>query len=252
MATGGSDPSLPSPGVTINLVTKRGTNQVAGSARALYTGGSQWDYGVEVGGPLWKDRAWIWGAAASNSYLGQTFFLPSGEPVRSQETDKYLNGKLTAQLAPANTLTLAYLGFQRGVDGRDAGPQRSEPTTLDVHWPGASYKVEDSQVLSERLFATLNFSYVAVHRTAIPKGGLDRAGRRGHGLRVEEQLYLEVHRTAAAQRRGDGVRLLRHAERCSTSSSSASATGTPTSSRRRPGRATRSWASPSSSPPRRP
>ena len=171
VTTGGSDPSLPSPGVTINLVTKRGTNQIAGSARGLYADGSQWDYGLEAGGPIWKDRVWIWGAAASNSYLSQTFFLPSG-PVRSQETDRYFNAKLSAQPAPANTLTLAYLGFQRGVDGLGAGPQFTEPTTQDVHFPGASYKIEDSQVLSAKIFAALNFSYVSAHRTAIPKGGL--------------------------------------------------------------------------------
>jgi hypothetical protein len=170
--TGGSDPSLPSPGVTVNLVTKRGTNLLAGSARGLYADGSQWDYGAEAGGPLWKDHVWIWGAAASNSYLGQTFYLPSGEPTRSQETDKYFNAKLTAQPAPGNALTLAYLGFQRTVDGRGASPQRSEPTTQDVDFPGASYKLEDSQVVSDKLFATFNFASVTVHRTAIPKGGL--------------------------------------------------------------------------------
>ena len=37
VVTGGTDPSLTTPGVTLNLVTKRGTNQFLGSARVLYT-----------------------------------------------------------------------------------------------------------------------------------------------------------------------------------------------------------------------
>ena len=173
VTTGGSDPSLSSPGVTVNLVTKRGTNRIAGSARALYTDGAQWDYGLEVGGPLWKDRVWIWGAVARNSFVADTFFLPDGESVRSQETDRPANAKLTAQLVPANALTLAYVGYQRSVSGRGAGPQRSQPTTLDVDFPGESYRAEDSHVFSEKLFAALKFAYVPVHRDALPQGGLD-------------------------------------------------------------------------------
>ena len=73
VTTGGSDLALASPGVALNLVTKRGTNELKGSARALYTGGAGWDYGVEAGGPLWKDRVWLWGAFAHNDYLGQPF-----------------------------------------------------------------------------------------------------------------------------------------------------------------------------------
>ncbi len=173
VATGGSDPSLSGPGVSLNLVTKRGTNQITGSARGLYTGGAQWDYGLEVGGPLWKDRLWIWGAGASNSFLGETESLPDGETVRSQESHTHWNAKLTAQLLPSNTLTFSYLRWERLVDGRGAGPQVSEPSTWDVTFPGESYKMEDSHVLSERLFGALYFSYVPVSREAVPKGGLE-------------------------------------------------------------------------------
>lgn len=173
VTTGGSDPSLSSPGVTISLVTKRGTNELAGSARALYTDGSQWDYGLELGGPLWMDHIWIWGAGATNSYLGQTEYLPDGEPVRSQDASRHWNAKLTAQLAPANALTLAYFNHTRLVDGRGAAPDRSEPTTVDVTFPTESFKVEDSQVLSKNFFAALSFSYAPIERKAVPKGGLD-------------------------------------------------------------------------------
>jgi hypothetical protein len=171
VATGGSDVSRSAPGVSLNLVTKRGSNRFLGSARALYTDGSQWDYGAEVGGPLWKDRLWIWGAGASNAFLGQTSFLPEGEPVRSQETQTHWNGKLTAQVVPSNSLTLFYLRWTRFVDGDGASPTTSQESTRDVTFPGESYKIEDSHVFSERLFGSLYLSYVPVSRDAIPKGG---------------------------------------------------------------------------------
>ncbi len=73
VTTGGSNLGLASPGVALNLVTKRGTNDLKGSARAYFTGEAGWEYGVEAGGPLWKDRVWLWGAFAHNDYLGQPF-----------------------------------------------------------------------------------------------------------------------------------------------------------------------------------
>ena len=174
VATGGSDPALSVPGVTINLVTKRGTNRIAGTARVLYTDGSQFDYGLEVGGPLWKDRIWMWGAWARNSYLTQTEFLPDDTPVRSQDSNRHWNAKLTAQLAPANSLTLAYRHHARLVDGRGASPQVSEPSTLDITWPGESYRIEDSQVLSENLFAAVDFSYSPVEGTRFRRAASTR------------------------------------------------------------------------------
>jgi len=67
VTTGGSNPSLATAGVSVNLVTKRGTNQLLGSARGFYTGGAGWEYGIEAGGPVWKDHLWFWGAASSNA-----------------------------------------------------------------------------------------------------------------------------------------------------------------------------------------
>src|SRR5262249_32260510 len=108
IATGGSDPSIATPGVTLNVVTKRGTNQILGSARALYNDTTGWDYGAEIGGPVWKDRVWLWGAGASNKYLGQTF-IALGQPSQSQNHVVNWNAKLNAQLAPANALAFPYV-----------------------------------------------------------------------------------------------------------------------------------------------
>ena len=87
--TGGSDPRIETPGVQLNMVTKRGTNDIRGSGRYMYTPNSLQakptipgeaayyldatnkvnfvrDYGVEAGGPIWKDRLWFWGARGDN------------------------------------------------------------------------------------------------------------------------------------------------------------------------------------------
>ncbi len=134
VVTGGSDPGLATPGVALNLVTRRGTNELKGSGRGYYFFPSSvgsadqvpsdggWDYGLEAGGPLWKDRLWLWGAYARNAVPGQTFFLPDGEPVRTTSHLEHWNAKLNAQPVPANSLTLFYLHFDKIVDGRGAGP----------------------------------------------------------------------------------------------------------------------------------
>src|SRR5437763_1641686 len=87
VTTGGSDPRIQTPGVQLNMVTKRGTNDFRGSGRYLYTPESLSDeakvpaeasgylsltnkvnfirdYGAELGGPILRDHLWFWGARA--------------------------------------------------------------------------------------------------------------------------------------------------------------------------------------------
>ena len=85
LTTGGSDPRIMTPGVQVNMVTKRGTNDIKGSGRAFQTR-KAWqakpqipseaktyltginqinrinDDGGEIGGPIIKDKLWFWGA----------------------------------------------------------------------------------------------------------------------------------------------------------------------------------------------
>src|SRR5205085_1309158 len=87
ITTGGSDPRVMTPGVQLNMVTKRGTNDWRGSGRYFYTPGSYQadatvpteatpylaftnrinyvrDFGGEAGGPVCKDHLWLWIAAS--------------------------------------------------------------------------------------------------------------------------------------------------------------------------------------------
>jgi hypothetical protein len=174
VATGGSSLALPSPGVTVNLVTKRGTNELRGSARALYTGGAGSDYGVETGGPLVKDRVWLWAAFARNDYVGQDFENFVGEPLHSQDHLEHWNAKLNGQPVPANSLTLSYTHFHRTFPGWQTGRDQDADSTLTNFHPGQSYRVEDSHVFSPNLFASGYVSYVPVESNDVPDGGLDQ------------------------------------------------------------------------------
>jgi Carboxypeptidase regulatory-like domain/TonB-dependent Receptor Plug Domain len=171
VVTGGSDPSIPSSGVSINLVTKRGTNELKGSARGIYSGAG-WDYGLEAGGPLWKDHLWLWGAGARNAFLGDTIVLED-QTYRSKPTLEHWNAKLSAQLFPANSLTLSFLHFDKLYEHRNDFGNVTLETTWNQTTPTVAYRAEDSHVLSEKLFASLYFSYLDKTFTLAPEGGLD-------------------------------------------------------------------------------
>src|ERR1700682_1672205 len=126
ITTGGSDPRIETPGVQLNMVTKRGTNDIRGSGRYFYTPGSMQadatvpteaayylaatnkinfvrDYGAEAGGPVWKDHIWFWAARGdqkisnqASSTLSSTGTLSTGLFDNIVLRDK--NAKLNAQI----------------------------------------------------------------------------------------------------------------------------------------------------------
>jgi hypothetical protein len=195
VVTGGSDPSIATSGVTLNLVTRRGTNQTHGSARVFATdsawqakpvlseeekrqrdaGGGAFvgnqitgiqDYGLEVGGPVVRDRLWLWGAYGRNQI---DFFTVSGFPDRTTLED--INAKLNGQVLASNTLTLFYLRGDKRKQGRDASVTRPHETTWDQKGPSSLYKIEDSEVFSSSLVADAFYSYMDEGFQLIPEGG---------------------------------------------------------------------------------
>ncbi|MDQ2980416.1 MAG: TonB-dependent receptor [Acidobacteriota bacterium] len=165
--TGGSDPAIQGSGAHINMITKRGTNDVHGSARINYvsdsfesenftpTAGrrkiqSVQEYGVETGGPIVKDRLWLWGAYGRNQI--NILVGAATPPTKSQTTLENLNGKLNWQIFPSNSFTLVGQHSNKLVFGRGAGASRPQAATNDQVLPQNTWKFEDSQVVSSNLF----------------------------------------------------------------------------------------------------
>ncbi len=230
VTTGGSDSTVATGGVVLNMVTKRGTNEWRGSGRyyktdekyqsktsfgdsdlsagncsaatpCLYRSGSgatrsqlvQFqlgllgspptdhfkqgnqivgvdDYGAELGGPIVKDRLWVWG-----SYGEQKVKLLTIAQVSDKTTLKTYNGKLNAQIASNNSATAFILNSEKVKIGRNAGPTRPQETTWDQGHLGpkpTAWKAEDTHIFSSSFYLTGLYSKVYGGFQLAPEGGL--------------------------------------------------------------------------------
>ena len=180
------------PGVQLNLVTKRGTNEIHGSARVMIAqqewqstnlpteaaeqgvgGGNRidevQDYGVEVGGPIIRDRLWLWGAYGRNQ-IDLLTISNTSDKTTLEDT----NGKLNIQFFESTAGTASYT---KGRQDQARAQRQSRPARSRRAGTRAarrkSIKGELSQVFSSQaLFASGSYSYVNGGFGLAPAGGL--------------------------------------------------------------------------------
>ena len=144
-----------------------------------------WDYGIEAGGPLWKDRLWLWGAFATTPSRADA--SPTGRRAHPEPADlrTVLEREAECPARSPNALTLSYTNFEEGRRAVAVSPDLSEESTWDISARASPYKIEDSQVLSANLFASFYLSYVKTS-TSLPSGARPAglSGRRGSGATV--------------------------------------------------------------------
>jgi hypothetical protein len=197
VATGGSMLEQQTSGVTINVVTKRGTNQLKGSARYLYAA-ANWqstntpqealdqrvqttstryirEYGGDLGGPILKDRLWLWGAGSRQDISVNPATYAVGEvPYPQTVILEPWSAKLNAQISNSNSAAFYFLRSKRAEYGGGASPSRPPETRGNLLIPTDFYKAEDSNVFSPDLFGSAFASYQNADFSALPVGGLDR------------------------------------------------------------------------------
>jgi hypothetical protein len=182
-----ADVTVATAGVTINQVTKRGTNDWRGQARYLRTDGD-WqsepivldsglegnkidqveEYGADLGGPLMKDHLWIW-ASYGKSDINN---IVVGGQTDSTELEDF-NSKLNFQIGQQNSGVLHYWTNDKLKFGRGAGPTRAPAATHNQTTPQDIYKIEDTYIPSADLVLTALWSRDDGKFTLTPQGGLN-------------------------------------------------------------------------------
>ena len=165
VSTGGTDPSTQTPGVQVNLVTKRGTNVVHGSAR-YFTAQDSWEatntpeelrlqLAASGAGSTWletasttrrttagssvevsADHLWLWGAYGRNQI---DLFTTGG--LTDNTTLQTYNAKLNAQLLQSNSANFYFYRGDKVKLGRDAGTTRPQETSFDQSGPANVFKI---------------------------------------------------------------------------------------------------------------
>jgi hypothetical protein len=187
--TGGSDPSVQGSSAHLNMITKRGTNELHGNARVFVTDHhfqsnnlptgtttlpsgnhiqSIQDYGADAGGALWKDHMWLWGSFGQDQINLTTL---GGSQTKTTLLD--FNAKFNWQIVPSNSAEVWYLRSDKQVFGRGAGPTHPQPTTFDQVLPQNTWKIQDSQVFSSSFFASATYSGLNGNFVLSPEGGFN-------------------------------------------------------------------------------
>ncbi len=194
VVTSGQDASIQTGGVSINFITRRGGNKFQVVTRAFFTNDSLQgenrtqelidldyvgnqinqilDYGIQVGGPIKKDRAWFW-----LGYGVQDIRHYSIDGFPDDTKLEGINAKLNLRLSRHNRAELAIIRNTKVKSGRGAGPTRPPETTYDQASNGAPLiKFEDEHMFSDNFLLSLKLSTYPLTFWLDPKGGARCAG----------------------------------------------------------------------------
>jgi hypothetical protein len=208
VATAGQDIKQPTGGVGLNFVVKRGTNNFRGMFRGFFTNDSLEsenvpdelaatvtpdqadhndqisDVGFELGGPIWKDRAWFYG---SYSHQDVRLVRRSGNLI-DRTVLKNPNVKLNWQATRSDMVSFLFFNGDKVKDGRSPGA-----TGINFDAPTATYhqsnaytdsplhglwKFEDNHTFGSKFFLSSKYAYYNTGFVLDPIGGMDETSGR--------------------------------------------------------------------------
>jgi hypothetical protein len=196
VSTGGADITASTPGVQLNMVLKSGSNTPHGSTRYFFEnedlqannmpadlaasiGGTSgkgnrmhqyYDTGVELGGPIVKDKLWAWGAIGK-THVDLITLTGSHDRTELQDT----SFKATGQAGAGTRLNFTYFRGNKEKFGRGASAVRPDETTYDQAGPTPMYKGEANFVLRNNLFVSAKGARTLGGFSLTARGGADKS-----------------------------------------------------------------------------
>lgn len=209
VTTGGASATNPTAGAQLNMQFKSGTNRFAGAAHFYGAGENlqsenlpeellplagasgkgnrmkeMTDVGFDAGGPVVRDRLWLWG---SYGRTDGTLFTLNGDPDRTELEN--LAVKATGQLNASIRPEFLFFRGNKVKNGRGASPLRAPATTWDQKGPTPLYKGQVNITASNNVFLTVRAGHVGNGFSLTPQGGLTTTGYRDSG-RVRRGSYV--------------------------------------------------------------
>ena len=211
VTTGGADVTTATPGVSLNFVLRSGTNTYKGSGRYYFENNSMQsdnvtsgdikgvlgsynrmkdmkDFGGELGGPIVKNRIFVWGAygkttpkmkifsqcTASNIGCTGVDLTKYGQSAKDETILENYSGKATAEVNAKTRVSFTYFRGNKEKFGRGASGTRPDETTYNQTGPSEMYKGEANLTLTNALYLTARYAHFKNGFSLTPRGGLDK------------------------------------------------------------------------------
>lgn len=179
VTVGGADVTVQTGGVALNMISRRGGNQVSLGGRFYYTDekfqadnltqalidegvlginavSNIKDYGFNLGGPLWKDKAWLWGSYGVQDIHTITMFQRKDDTLLVNYA-----AKLNLQIHPDNR----FEAFMH-IGGKNKWGRSSSASLPGGYYQGGRYhfgspvfKLQDEHMFGDNLFLSAKWAY---------------------------------------------------------------------------------------------
>jgi carboxypeptidase family protein/TonB-dependent receptor-like protein len=212
--TGGNDLSVMTGGVGLNFITKRGTNAFHGSIRSYFSHDDLQsnnvpdslktdpriavdgnpdrkadriaqiaDSGIDLGGPLVKDKLWFWA-----SYNKNDIRLIRISQTQDKTLLKNYNAKINWQASKNDMVSASWFYGKKEKFGRSPGYAGNEPDSIlfDQGDFGPDFgpfsglkglfKIEDNHVFGPNFFMNAKYAYFGWGYGFDPRGGIEQSG----------------------------------------------------------------------------
>lgn len=176
---GGADVTSPTGGMQINMVTRRGGNKISFGGRYYLTDkyfqadnmtqalrdeglsgtnriDSIRDYGFNLGGPIIKDKIWMYGSYGMlDSNTITIYDLPSKILLQTVLL------KLNLQIIPQNRFEIFAQGNKKVVRGIQTSPSNPEGNDREPRkpWGYPTFRIQDEHMFGDNMFISLQYGH---------------------------------------------------------------------------------------------